>query len=396
MRQEQYQSDEINYIEEMPKVELHLHIEGSFEPELVFEIAQRNDLEVKIERPAPKNDDEKAAVEKLAARASNIGITPEIGDDGSIKVVFDTPEQLAQAYEFDNLQEFLDIYYAGMNVLQTEQDFYDLTMAYLEKCNEQNIVHTEIFFDPQGHTARGVAFETAINGIDRALKDGEDKFGISSGLIMSFLRHLSEEDAMKTWEEAQDHLDKFIGVGLDSSEFGHPPSKFENVFALAKEAGKKIVAHAGEEGPPEYVWEALDILDVDRVDHGNRSLEDDALVDRLVEEGKALTVCPLSNDKLQVVSDMNDHPIKEMLDLGLVATVNSDDPAYFGGYMNENFEAVQQALDLSIDDIRTLVHNSIEGSFMPEERKEELRLAVDTYHNDFVQSRGLDSDLDCL
>lgn len=381
-----------DYINNMPMVELHLHIEGSFEPELVFKIAERNQLEVKVERTAPQNKNDRSAIAKLAAKASEIGITPNITEDGSIKVVFDTPEQLSQAYDFDNLQEFLDIYYAGMNVLQTEQDFYELTMAYLEKCDEQNIVHTEIFFDPQGHTARGVPFETAINGIHNALRDGEEKFSISSSLIMSYLRHLSEEDAIKTWEEAQPRLDKFIGVGLDSSELGHPPSKFENVFVLAREAGKKVVAHAGEEGPPSYVWEALDVLHVDRIDHGNRSLEDSALVNRLVDEGKALTVCPLSNDKLQVVKDMNDHPLKEMLELGLIAGVNSDDPAYFGGYMNENFLAVQESLDLSVDEIYTLNQNGIDGSFASEERKAELRAAVDDYHNDFIASNGLDND----
>lgn len=380
-----------DYIGGMPMIELHLHIEGSFEPELVFKIAERNQLDVKIESPAPQNEEDQNAIAKLAVKATNIGITPDIREDGSIKVIFDTAEQLTQAYDFDNLQEFLDIYYAGMNVLQTEQDFYDLTMAYLEKCDEQNIVHTEIFFDPQGHTVRGVPFETAINGIHNALRDGEENFGISSSLIMSYLRHLSEEDAIKTWEEAQPHLDKFIGVGLDSSELGHPPSKFENVFALAKDAGKKVVAHAGEEGPPTYVWEALDVLHVDRIDHGNRSLEDPALVNKLVDEGIALTVCPLSNDKLQVVKDMNDHPLKTMLELGIVAGVNSDDPAYFGGYMNENFLAVQESLDLSIDEICTLNHNGIEGSFASEERKAELRAAVDTYHNDFITSYNIDS-----
>ncbi|PCK00645.1 MAG: adenosine deaminase [Zetaproteobacteria bacterium] len=375
----------------MPKVELHLHIEGSFEPELVFDIAKRNGLDVKIERAAPTTDEDKAAIEKLVEKAKGIGLSPELGDDGSVKVVFETPDQLAQAYDFDNLQEFLDIYYAGMEVLQTEQDFYDLTMAYLEKCDEQNVVHTEIFFDPQGHTSRGVPFETVINGIDRALKDGEKDFGISSGLIMSYLRHLSEEDAMKTWEEAQPHKDKFIGVGLDSSELGHPPSKFKDVFALAKADGMKIVAHAGEEGPPQYIWEALDVLEVDRVDHGNRCLEDSALVERLVEDGMALTVCPLSNDKLQVVTDMNNHPIKEMMELGLVPTVNSDDPAYFGGYMNENFEAIQKSLGLSVDDLCALVHNSVDGSFMPEVRKNEIRHAIDTHHSEFAKAQKVDN-----
>lgn len=367
----------IDTIRRMPKVELHLHIEGSFEPHLVFKIAERNGLEVKIDRPAPQNDEDRNAIDKMVDKASKIGVQPVFSDAGAVKIVFQTPEQLSQAYDFDNLQEFLDIYYAGMNVLQTEQDFYDLTMAYLEKVHSENVIHTEIFFDPQGHTERGISFDTAITGIDRALKDGEKRFGMTSALIMSYLRHLSEEDAMKTWEEAQPHLDKFVGVGLDSSEMGHPPSKFKNVFALAKAAGKKVVAHAGEEGPPDYVWEALDILGIDRVDHGNRSLEDDALVARLVKDGLALTVCPCSNDKLQVVKDMKDHPLKKMLDLGLKATVNSDDPAYFGGYMNDNFEAVHNAIGLTTDDLKALTHNAIEGSFMSEERKAECREVVD-------------------
>jgi len=370
----------IDYIRGIPKVELHLHIEGSFEPELVFEIARRNKLAVTIQRPAPQNNDEIAAIDKLAKKASRIGIAPVYSEDGSIKITFDSAKQLSQAYDFDNLQEFLDIYYAGMNVLQTEQDFYDLTIAYLRKCDEQNVMHTEIFFDPQGHTSRAIPFETVINGIDRALKDGQEKFGISSGLIMSYLRHLSEEDAINTWKEAQPYLDKFIGVGLDSSELGHPPSKFQHLFSMAKAANKKLVAHAGEEGPPEYIWQALDLLEVDRVDHGNRALEDATLIARLVDDEVTLTVCPMSNDKLQVISEMTAHPLKKMLNLGLKATVNSDDPAYFGGYINENFAAVQDALGLSSDDIVTLVHNSIEGSFASDERKQVLRSRVDEYH----------------
>jgi len=374
------------YIRGMPKVELHLHIEGSFEPELVFRIAERNGLEVKIERPAPQGGEDRAVIKKLAGTAAAIGAVITQKDDESIKVVFATAGQLAQAYDFDNLQEFLDIYYAGMNVLQSEQDFYELTMAYLEKCDAQNVKHVEIFFDPQGHTCRNIPFGTVINGIHRALQDGKKKYAISSGLIMSYLRHLSEEDAIDTWQEAQPYLDKFIGVGLDSSELGHPPGKFKNVFAMAKAKNKKLLAHAGEEGPPEYIWEALDVLEIDRVDHGNRSLEDAKLVSRLVAEGVALTVCPLSNDKLQVVNSMSDHPLKRMLDLDLKPTVNSDDPAYFGGYMNENFEAVQSALNLSIDDIRTLVHNGINGSFASDERKVELRNSSDAYHDAFLSS----------
>ncbi|MBL1261225.1 MAG: adenosine deaminase [Thiotrichaceae bacterium] len=333
-----------------------------------------------MEKPAPQNSEETTAIQKLSQKARDIGAELIQGDDGSIQVVFESAEQLSQAYHFDNLQEFLDIYYAGMNVLQSEQDFYDLTMAYLERCHAQNVLHTEIFFDPQGHTCRGIALETVINGISRALDDGKQKFGISSGLIMSYLRHLSEEDAINTWHEAQPYLDKLIGVGLDSAELGHPPSKFKNVFAMARSANIKVVAHAGEEGPPEYIWQALDVLKVDRVDHGNRSLEDDALVNRLVSDEMTLTICPLSNNKLQVVTEMNAHPLKIMLNLGLKATVHSDDPAYFGGYINENFEAVQQALGLSRNDIYRLVLNAIDGSFMTEKQKMALHTKVAAYH----------------
>jgi len=376
------------YIRNIPKVELHMHIEGSFEPELIFAIAHRNRLEVQIDKAAPKNQEEKSAIKKLRDKVIPMGIVPKLNDDGGIKVIFNTPEQLKQVYDFDNLQEFLDIYYAGMNVLQTEQDFYDLTFAYLKRCHAQNIVHTEIFFDPQGHTSRGIAFVTVINGIYHALQAGKDQLGISSGLIMSYLRHLSEAEAIKTWQESQPYIDKFIGVGLDSSEMNHPPSKFSNVFAMARAANKKVVAHAGEEGPAEYVLQALDNLRVDRIDHGNRSLEDPKLVKRLVDERKVLTVCPLSNYKLQVVKNRQDHPLKRMLDMGLKATVNSDDPAYFGGYLNENFAAVQAALNLSINDIHTLVLNSIEGSFLPEDEKAKFCIEVNEYHRKFVTTQG--------
>jgi len=379
------QKNTVEYIRNIPKVELHIHIEGSFEPELIFAIAMRNGLEVKIERAAPQNDEEKQAIEKLVHKVLKIGITPEIKTDGSIKVIFTTPEQLSQVYDFDNLQEFLDIYYAGMSVLQTEQDFYELTFTYLKRCHEQNIVHTEIFFDPQAHTCRGIAFGTVVNGIHRALQEGKTQLGISSGLIMSYLRHLSEEEAIKTWEESLPYIDKFMGVGLDSSEINHPPSKFANVFAMARAANKKVVAHAGEEGPAEYVWQALNILQVDRVDHGNRSLDDSELVARLVDEGKVLTVCPLSNYRLQVVKNREEHPLKRMLDLGLKVTINSDDPAYFGGYLNENFEAIQAALNLSINDIYTLVLNSIDGSFLPEDEKDKLRIGVNEFHMKFIE-----------
>ncbi len=322
-----------HFIEGLPKVELHLHIEGSLEPEMLFALAQRN----KVEIP------------------------------------FATVEAVRAAYNFSNLQDFLDIYYQGMNVLRTEQDFYDLTWAYLTRVATQNVMHVEIFFDPQGHTARGIAFTTVLDGITRALADGQKKLGVSTRLIMCFLRHLSEEAAMETLAQAMPYQDRIAGVGLDSSEVGHPPSKFRNVFAQAKAAGFLIVAHAGEEGPPAYVHEALDVLKVDRIDHGNRALEDGALVDRLVREKMALTVCPLSNLKLCVVKDLREHPLKKMLALGLRATINSDDPAYFGGYMNENYKAVTAALGLMQEDLVTLTQNSIEASFLDSAGKAELQ-----------------------
>ena len=310
--------------ERLPKAELHIHIEGSLEPSMMFELAERNDI------PLPYPD----------------------------------VEAISEAYNFNCLQDFLDLYYQGMSVLLTEQDFFDLTWAYLLRCRDQNVVHTEIFFDPQGHTERGVAFETVIDGICRALDKAQAELGISSCLIMCFLRHLDEESALATLEAALPHLDRITGVGLDSSEVGHPPHLFKNVFAKAAELGLKRVAHAGEEGPPEYVYEALDLLGVDRIDHGNRSLEDDELVSRLVDENMPLTVCPQSNLRLAVVADMADHPIREMLDLGLNACVNSDDPAYFGGYMNENFFALIDALDMTPEDIFKLVSNGFEASFL--------------------------------
>ena len=308
----------------LPKAELHLHIEGSLEPELLFELAQRNQVDIP----------------------------------------FATVEDVRKAYEFSELQDFLDIYYQGMGVLITERDFYDLTYAYLKRVAADNVVHVEIFFDPQGHTERGISFDTVMRGITTALADGERDFGISSHVIMCFLRHLDEDDALKTFEQALAWREHITGVGLDSSELGHPPSKFERVFAKAKAAGFKCVAHAGEEGPPEYVWEALDLLQIDRLDHGNRALEDDRLVERLAKEGMTFTVCPLSNLKLCVVHDMRDHPMKRMLEAGLVATVNSDDPAYFGGYMNQNFDAIIDALDLTESDVRTLAANSFRGAFL--------------------------------
>lgn len=327
------------FIRELPKVELHLHIEGSLEPELMFELAQRN----------------------------------------GIALPFADVEAVRRAYDFGNLQDFLDIYYQGMNVLRTAQDFYDLTWAYFERIAAQNVMHAEIFFDPQGHTERGVAFETVLDGLTRAMRDAEDDLGVSSKLIMCFLRHLSEDAAFKTLDEALPYKDRIIGVGLDSSEKGHPPSKFARVFEKARQEGFLIVAHAGEEGPPEYVTEALDILKVDRIDHGNRLLEDAALTERVAAAGIALTVCPLSNLKLCVVKDMKDHPLKKMLDLGLKATVNSDDPSYFGGYMTENFLAVAKALDLNADHLLTLTRNGIEASFLSDAEKSALFDRVDAF-----------------
>ena len=313
-----------DFIRRLPKAELHLHIEGSFEPELMFGIARRND----------------------------------------VTLAYATIEELKAAYDFADLQEFLDLYYAGMSVLLTERDFYDLTAAYLKRAVADGVVHTEIFFDPQGHTERGVAFDTVLDGIWRALRDAEAEHGITSRLIMCFLRHLPEEDAFPVLEAAMDHRDRIVGVGLDSSELGHPPQKYERVFAAAREAGFKLVAHAGEEGPPEYVRDTLDLLKVDRVDHGNAAMQDSDLVARLAGEKTPLTVCPLSNYRLQGVTDMSRHPLKAMLDAGVVATVNSDDPAYFGGYVLDNYTAVRDALNLSRDEIVTLAKNSITASFL--------------------------------
>ena len=329
------------FIAGIPKAELHMHIEGSLEPEMMFALAQRNGLEL----PFPDVD------------------------------------AIRQAYQFDCLQDFLDLYYQGMSVLVTEQDFYDLTWAYLERCKAQNVVHTEIFFDPQGHTERGVAFATVIDGIWNALCDGETKLGISSCIIMCFLRHLDEKSAFSTLAESMPWRDRIIGVGLDSSEMGHPPSKFTNVFQKAGELGFKRVAHAGEEGPPEYVYEALDLLNIDRIDHGNRALEDEALVRRVVSEQIAMTVCPQSNLRLAVIGDMREHPLRRMLEAGIKATVNSDDPAYFGGYMNENFESVCNALQLGRSHVRELVVNSFEASFLDQEAKRQHIDAVRAFES---------------
>ena len=320
----------IELIQALPKAELHVHIEGTFEPELMFAIAQRN----------------------------------------QIQIPYQSVEEVKQAYNFHNLQSFLDIYYAGANVLVHEQDFYDLAWAYFEKCAEDKVVHTEMFFDPQTHTERGVEFATVIAGLKRACQDAQQKLGISSQLIMCFLRHLSEEKAFETLEQALPFKDEIIAVGLDSSEVGHPPAKFERVFAKAREEGFLIVAHAGEEGPPEYVWEALDLLKVNRIDHGVHSEEDKQLMARLIAEKMPLTVCPLSNLKLCVVNDMKEHNIRRLLQQGVHVTVNSDDPSYFGGYMNDNFIAIQQALDLSNEELKQLAINSFEASFISDQEKQ--------------------------
>jgi len=321
----------------LPKAELHLHLEGSFEPELMFAISQRN----------------------------------------KIAIPYTSAAEVRAAYRFSNLQDFLDIYYAGASVLIAEEDFYDLTYAYLKRVAADNVRHVEVFFDPQTHTERGVAFGIVMDGITRALADGERDFAITSKLILSFLRHLSEDDAFVTFKQAEPYLDRIAAVGLDSSEMGHPPSKFARVFAAARSEGLKLVAHAGEEGPPQYVWEALDVLKVDRIDHGNRSLEDAVLVERLVKEGMTLTVCPLSNLKLCVVTDLKQHPLKRMLDLGLKVTVNSDDPAFFGGYVGANYAAVTDALALAKADLVTLAKNSFAGSFLSESEKAKHLAAVE-------------------
>ena len=322
--------NQLELIRALPKAELHVHIEGTFEPELMFAIAQRNQIEIP----------------------------------------YKSVEEVKQAYNFHNLQSFLDIYYAGANVLVHEQDFYDLAWAYFEKCHADRVVHTEMFFDPQTHTDRGIAFARVINGLQRACDDAKEKFGISSQLIMCFLRHLSEEAAFETLAQAMSFKDQIIAVGLDSSEVGHPPSKFERVFAKAREAGFLVVAHAGEEGPAEYVWEALDLLKVNRIDHGVRSEEDPVLMQRLIAEKMPLTVCPLSNLKLCVVDDMAQHNIRRLLQQGVQVTVNSDDPSYFGGYMNDNFVAITEALSLSNDELKKLAQNSFEASFISDAEKQ--------------------------
>ena len=327
------------FIENMPKVELHLHIEGTLEPELMFALARRN----------------------------------------KIKLPYNSIQEIHDAYQFTDLQSFLDIYYQGANVLQTEQDFYDLMWAYLQKASDQNVRHTEIFFDPQTHTARGIPFEVFMPGFLKAKEDAREKLGITSELILCFLRHLSPEEALETLKLAAPFKDEILGVGLDSSEKSRPPSLFTEVFKKAEQEGYLPVAHAGEEGPAEYVWEALDLLNVKRIDHGVRSIEDPELIDFLVKSQIPLTVCPLSNIKLCVFDEMSQHNIKQLLDLGVRVTINSDDPAYFGGYMNENFIATQEGLNLSREDLYRISRNTIEASFISSERAAELKAELDEY-----------------
>lgn len=331
--------NDADFIDGLPKAELHLHIEGSLEPELMFALAKRN----------------------------------------GIDIPFTSVEEVRAAYSFSRLQDFLDIYYRGADVLRTRQDFHDLGVAYFDRAAADNVRHAEIFFDPQTHTARGVGFDVVIEGLLSAMHDAESRHGLTSKLILCFLRHLDEADAFATLEAAKPWINYIAAVGLDSSEVGHPPSKFTRVFAVAAELGLRRVAHAGEEGPPDYVREALDLLNIDRVDHGNRALEDDELVARLVASGMTLTVCPLSNTKLCVVDDMAHHPIGRMLDLGLRATVNSDDPAYFGGYVNDNFRAIAAAGIVTRNHIAQLARNSFSGSFLDNESIAHHIAAVDHY-----------------
>ena len=328
-----------SFLRDLPKVELHLHIEGTLEPEHMFALARRN----------------------------------------HVAVPFDSVDAVRRAYVFSSLQSFLDIYYAGCRALLAEQDFYELTAAYLARMAAQHVRHVEIFFDPQTHTERGVAFRTIVAGIHRALDEGQRQWGITSRLIMCFLRHLSADSAMATLRQAEAFAPWISAVGLDSSEVGHPPEKFRAVFDRARAAGFRAVAHAGGEGPPEYIWQALDLLKASRIDHGVRCLEDRRLVDRLVAEQVPLTVCPLSNVKLRVFPSMAEHNLRRLLDLGVRVTVNSDDPAYFGGYLTDNLEAAQEALGLGHEELRTLSRNAFEASFLAREEQQRHGAALDAY-----------------
>ena len=321
--------DIAKFIREVPKTELHLHIEGTLEPELMFDLAKRN----------------------------------------GIKIPYSNVNEVKSAYNFSNLETFLNIYYEGSKVLINEKDFFDLTWSYAVKCREDNIVHTEIFFDPQAHLSRGIKFETVINGINKALLKANKEFGLTYKIIMCFLRHLDEKSAFKVLDQAIEHKDKIIAVGLDSSEKGNPPSKFKNVFKKAIKEGFLTVAHAGEEGPPEYIWEAINLLEVKRIDHGVQCLKDEKLTKELIKKQIPLTVCPLSNIKLCVFKDLKKHNLKKMLNEGLMVMVNSDDPAYFGGYLNDNLVESQAALNLSKNELKTLIINSFKSSFLSEEKK---------------------------
>ena len=331
------------FIDGLPKAELHLHIEGTIEPETMFKLASRNGL----------------------------------------ALPYDSVEALRAAYNFKNLQDFLDLYYQGMAVLRRQEDFYDVTWAYLEKARAQGVLHAEVFFDPQGHTSRGVAFEMALDGIWRALEDGRARLGCSFRLIACFLRDRSADEAMATLEDVLRHRDRIVAIGLDSAERGNPPAKFKEVFDRARSEGLLTVAHAGEEGPADYVREALDLLHVARIDHGNHAADDPALLERLAREGEPLTLCPLSNLRLRVVDDLSRHPLRMMLEKGLCVTVNSDDPAYFGGYINENYAAVQQALGLSNAALADLARNSFHAAFMSQEEKDAYARRVDDYQSNF-------------
>ena len=326
----------IQFIKESPKAELHLHIEGTLEPEQMFALAKKN----------------------------------------KIKIPFNNISDVKKAYNFSNLESFLKIYYEGAKVLVKEQDFFDLTWSYVLKCKEDKVVHTEIFFDPQTHVDRGINFDVVINGIYKALKKAENDFGLSFKIIMCFLRHLDQESGFKILDQALNHKDKIFGVGLDSAELGHPPKKFEKLFKKAIENGFVTVAHAGEEGPPEYIWEALNLLKVKRIDHGVQCLKDKKLVEKLRSSQIPLTVCPLSNIKLKVFNKLEEHNLKKMLEEKLMVMVNSDDPSYFGGYINKNLIECQKALNLSLNEIKTLLINSFKSSFLKEEEKKEWILKI--------------------
>ncbi|MDN2667600.1 adenosine deaminase [Vibrio sp. 14N.309.X.WAT.E.F5] len=328
-----------SFIKKLPKVELHLHIEGTLEPELMFQLAKRN----------------------------------------NVSIPFENPDQVREAYQFHNLQSFLDIYYQGANVLIHQQDFYDLTWAYLLKCQQDNVVHTEIFFDPQTHTERGIGFDTVVGGITQALQKAEQELGISSQLIMCFLRHLDEDSAFETLKQALPYKDKIIAVGLDSSEQGNPPEKFKHVFQEAINQGFLTVAHAGEEGPAQNISDALSLLGITRIDHGVRCVEDDDLMEQLIAKRTPLTVCPLSNTKLKVFETMQQHNIVKLLRKGLCVTINSDDPAYFGGYMNDNFLAVANAHPLTKNELAQFSINAIEASFVSPQARQELTAQVRQY-----------------